>query len=372
MRDIAQPFLYHYIVQPEKAGLLARTLLQRPSLARAVKGLTITAVGFHNGDGKTLSEEDQAKLEVQVQTIATDALERDTSKRENFLGVLMLAHTPNVQRLSVHTDYFTPMMYYLNGALSCLTILRANCEDTANVFGLSALAGIMAAAPNLKTFFGYSLTAVDLEEGEVFSESVTEVNIAEAAILKEDFDMLIQGFPSLQVFRFEMGGAAAYEMWCGRPADMAKSLLARKETLKTLNISTSASFYPYELLKRNEVIDDLSRMTALETIVLSIDSIYTEFGANNYSGSDSDTDTSGSILIDLLPESVRVLGLVDPSGLSEDIFRLAASAPERFPLLKKVKLQGAGEYKQKAYKKAFKKAGIKCVKAKGLDIIVRG
>lgn len=66
MRNIAQPFLYHYIVQTEKTGLLARTLLQRPSLAGAVEGLAITAVGFNGKDDETLSEEDLATLEVGI------------------------------------------------------------------------------------------------------------------------------------------------------------------------------------------------------------------------------------------------------------------------------------------------------------------
>ncbi|KAK7220067.1 hypothetical protein V2G26_008070 [Clonostachys chloroleuca] len=369
MRNIAQPFLYHYIVQTEKTGLLARTLLQRPSLAGAVEGLAITAVGFNGKDDETLSEEDLATLELRMQTVGTDALENDTSERENILGMLMLGHTPNVQKLSVFTDCFVPMMYYPDGALSCLTILRANCDDTGNGFGLSVLAGIMKAAPNLKTFVGYNLVRVSLKEGEIFSQSVTEVNIAEAAIWKEDFDMLIQGFPSLQIFRFETGGDCCDDIWCALPAEMAKSLLARKETLKKLNLSISARFYPDEKLVRDELIDDLSRMTALESIILSVDSIYTESGADIYdSDSDDDTDT----LIDLLPESVRVLGIVEPSGLEGAIIRLAASAPEKFPLLRKVMLQDVDEEQYMVYKRVFKKSGIKCVKAKRLDLIIRG
>lgn len=304
-----------------------------------------------------------------MQTVGTDALENDTSERENILGMLMLGHTPNVQKLSVFTDCFVPMMYYPDGALSCLTILRANCDDTGNGFGLSVLAGIMKAAPNLKTFVGYNLVRVSLKEGEIFSQSVTEVNIAEAAIWKEDFDMLIQGFPSLQIFRFETGGDCCDDIWCALPAEMAKSLLARKETLKKLNLSISARFYPDEKLVRDELIDDLSRMTALESIILSVDSIYTESGADIYdSDSDDDTDT----LIDLLPESVRVLGIVEPSGLEGAIIRLAASAPEKFPLLRKVMLQDVDEEQYMVYKRVFKKSGIKCVKAKRLDLIIRG
>ncbi|CAH0000055.1 unnamed protein product [Clonostachys byssicola] len=371
LRNIAQPCLYHYIVQTENARLIARTLLQRPSLAQTVEGLSITALDFNGEDDETLSDEDLATLELQMQTVSTDALENDTFERENILGMLMLGHTPNIQKLSVLTDSFIPMMYYPDGALSCLTILRANCDDTENGFGLSALAGIMRAAPNLKTFVASNLVKVSLEEGEIFSESVTEVNIAEAAIWKEDFDMLIQGFPSLQVFRFETGGDRANYIWCASPADMAKSLLARKETLKKLNLSVSAEFFPDGKLERGDMIDDLSRMTALESITLNIDSIYTEFGADFYdSDSDDDFYEYGPSLIDLLPESVRVLGIVEPSDVEDGIMELAASAPERFPLLRKVMLQYVNDNMYMAFKKAFKKAGIKCVKSKRLDLIV--
>ncbi|CAH0023990.1 unnamed protein product [Clonostachys rhizophaga] len=362
MRNIAEPFLYHYIVHTERAGLLARTLLQRPALARAVEELAITAVDFTSKYDEKVSREDQAIFEVQMQTAGTNALEKDIFKRENMLGMLMLAHTPNVQRLSVLTEPNVPVMCYPHGALSCLTILRANCDDTDSGFDLSVLSGVMKAAPNLKTFVGFNLTRVDLKRGEIFSESVTEVNLAKATTWTVDFKMLIRGFPSLQVFRFETGRSRDFAR--ATPAEMAKYLLARKETLKEINISASASAFPDMLLLRDEVINYLAGMTSLETIILNSDSIYSEYDSASY--------TDGSFLIGLLPESVRVLGLVDPPDhLEHDIFRLAASASKRFPLLKKVMLQHVGRSKLKAYKKAFKNSSIKCVVAKGLDTIVR-
>ncbi|VUC20106.1 unnamed protein product [Clonostachys rosea] len=360
LRNVAQPYLYHYIAPGEKPRLLARTLMQRPALAQLVEELAITALDCDRYNQLFL-EENQEMLEMQVRT---DDFDKDAYRQDRVMGMFMLKYTPKLRKLFVLTDSLMPVMRYPHGTLSCLTNLRAKCDDIGSGFCLSVLAGIMEAAPNLKTLTVNNITQVDLEEREIFSQSVTEVNIAEAAISSEEFEMIIRGFPNLQVLRFETGGDRAYDIWCATPADMAKILLIRKATLREINFSINARFFPDELLERADVIDDLSGMTSLETIVLSSESIYSE--------SDDNTYTDGSYLIDLLPESVKVLGLVDPSyHLEDDIFRLAARAYRRFPLLKKVMLQDVGRSTRKAYKQAFKNVGIECVKAKGLDVIVR-
>lgn len=383
LRDLCIPKLYEICNvktggNPIRCLSLLRTLAARPDLASSVKRVIVDASFYlsdmdREGDGTIISDQDAElfngilEKKLDMTTVAplrkVDAeLDHDGGKEVGkSLACAALALTPNITSI-VLSSHYTSLGSFKPGSFPLLEAASVQHADSELGADFDDAQGVIRAAPEVKRFFGWSITTLP----ETAYPSMKQAVLNYSALSDDQAALIPTAFPNLEKFSYEYGGACVSDEGSAKPRVLGDALLRLQNTLTHIELSSYES-------KENMFWDDdepadiamssLSPMQALQS--LRINSMYIWPG-DEEDEEDDDDDEDGETggpgkLVSLLPKSIRSFFMEDSeASMVKHIVSLAKSAPEKFPELVSVTFAGLEESMQDVVRQAYDKHGIAC------------
>ncbi|VUC32584.1 unnamed protein product [Clonostachys rosea] len=287
----AQPILYHMpfsdalrrgetrSVDGPNIALLARTLIESPRLANAVRD-----VGFrfaYPQHSHRLSDEEIVFFEQEMDNVFKEAGQEATRIRCNwtrtgtfytpegdyhcdsneFLRMLLVAKTKRV----VWLDCIGPgSVVRPKFELPNLTFLNVEDWQDGREWDMDCVSEILQAAPVLKYFSGMGICAATLEEGAVFNDNADDLMLISYAMPLNHFGNVMRGFPNLKKFFYRLGDYKERPEEAPSTQEIVDALWIRSDTLESIVVDMS--LYQPSIKLNPGAILDLNKMEVLEYI----------------------------------------------------------------------------------------------------------
>ncbi|RSL40870.1 hypothetical protein CEP53_013110 [Fusarium sp. AF-6] len=384
LRRVAQPILYRFpLAYDDSFVSLVRTLATREDLKKKVQGLVIKfAPGTGENPHVVISPEVAPKAEEKRELVITpddqelfnklvakyptrangesidipstwatgdkDPKAEFSSNPRLILAALLLTQIPNVERISMDMGSDTDFPFSQPGSMPRLVELNVNysgkfCLD------LMKLDGVLKAAPALKTLNTVNVYLQKESKG-IPHDTLTSLELVDAALEWGSFKMIMQGFPNLERLLLKPSHSCVLSHETALSAyQILKTLPIRADTLRHLHMLIRPMEWEGGLY--DAPIPSLKGMTLLETLYVDYANLW--------------PDKAKTGLVEFLPPSIRIYeqDYTHPE-LMPAMRALARKAPEKFPNLKKVtfgKFYEDDEDGSPVVERAFGKRGIECV-----------
>jgi len=219
LNNVATSTLYHQPL-PYPPLSLIRTLSQKPELCRHVKNLYCDddpgdILDELTDDNKTTLLQLAAKYNSAsafpspwddgTETTLTELLEEETAV---FLDGLLIAMCPNIEDLFVSLGYGARFPFSLPGTLPRLKHLHIAHADTELGTDVHRARDLIAAAPNLESFWGFMVSRVSDALTMPFA-NLRELRFMYSCFCRATLRAVLRSCPKLESFAYEAGGAVA-------------------------------------------------------------------------------------------------------------------------------------------------------------------
>ncbi|KAL0938505.1 aromatic aminotransferase [Colletotrichum truncatum] len=299
-------------------------------------------------------------------------------ERVRVVDSLIVTLVPNVEHIHLEPLSIPHFPFCAPESLPRLTDFTLQLSHTSGGVKIDCVEGILGAAPALERFRGIGING--MSKGLTHS-NLRSIDLDQSTLGKSHINAIMTGFPRLEIFGYE----ADYKITCEErealPRDLGNALLIRKDTLKDVDIDLSRSkiYLSYTRLHVGDAMPSLKEMVQLESLGLDRDVMFVprELRADGDLDGDDESETDNDdviqnleqfgmrknrdLVVDFLPPSIRYFKLYDRHGLLfPDLVKLAETAPEKFPALKKVRFWGFDEDQRMALRGSFRRVGVKC------------
>jgi hypothetical protein len=315
-----------------KAIQLIRTLISRPELGARVREVILSELQGEKQQGWPrkpvagwqVTEEDAAALNealrrFDVRSLTDEAGEevedgvaltfqavtkakapRYLSFENSALAALAILHSPNVDRIALHTDswklphFVTPAGTFDN--LAEVTLEPSPGAESTTMDG-GSLQWLMSAAPNLERFYGFIVSEV---EGGCLHNGVTDVLMGYCALSDDCIRTIVKMFPNMTSFTYSSDAPPRWSTYSeATPSEIIDAMLPLKNKLTSLtldwNFSPSAEDHHWD---EDEIsMAKLSQMVALKHLNITSDDVIKDESEDESESEseDEDEDEQGQV-----------------------------------------------------------------------------
>lgn len=362
---LVEPFLWHSCVDTGRFNevhtydLFLRSILERPELARYVKGFY--PVYYYDEDCPEECrvpprEEDteercqNAITGINIPEPLKDRLKSDISRRKfDAVVALLLCSLPNLENIAFSGICKTGLIYEIfelaeSKSFDWLRILRTvHLEEEDGVCGVSLPPKFLRVLkiPSLKRFETTHAACDVALEIDPESSSVENIVLRESALVKEAIQPIIRSCRSLMTFSFSHG-LSDFFATVFTPYDAIQALRQHRSTLEELTILVPEywdllDWHPEFPAHEIYLGAHLRDFTKLKTLKCEMeDLLRLEPGQIR-----PDRNSLGPV--DVLPESIENLSILDvDKQIVPHLQKLEEVKTKRFPNLRQVIVSGCG------------------------------
>ncbi|CEJ94845.1 hypothetical protein VHEMI10353 [[Torrubiella] hemipterigena] len=356
----------------QRSRSLLRTLATKPDIACLVKRVIVNGslwVTKDIQDGVIISAEDaelfnrilEEKLDMATVTPLRklqykDELQNDHDLLDTIgkaLACVALAVVPNVTSI-IFSSHYKSLGNFKPGSFPALDTFSLQHADTEGGSDFAYAQGVLNVAPNVKRFFGWSITCLP----RIPYPSIREVVLGYSCIDSDEAAHIPTAFPNLERFTYVYGGACVSDHQSASSESLSGALISLKKTLKHVELGT----YDFEmdLIEDSDdedpVMKSLSQMEVLET--LRLPSLY----ICKIDGDGDDEDSESKIdLVDFLPSSIQSVYIEGAESCQlQDMLKLPKVALEKFPVLRHVTFASLEESLKDVVQEAYNGSRIEC------------
>ncbi|KAH7121688.1 hypothetical protein EDB81DRAFT_814219 [Dactylonectria macrodidyma] len=367
------PLLYHLPITA-KTGLLLRTLVDRPDLARHVRELHHAMWCSNRPERRDAYP--PAFIELYIRNVEWLLAHHDDvlvpggwdHQRvsnpgyldDHILDSTVIALCPKLTVLSIESCDHNVLVHLAPGSLPHLTAASVTHGDLESAMGFDRITFLAAAVPNLTTLhLRYAGTNGD-EDKTFFPvfPNVINLRLEESVITSDSWGRVFDSFPRLELFSYSSGGVTVGHN-ASNTRQVQDAILQHKPNLKRLCIDMAHEVFDGTPLEDRTWKPALAQMEHLEHFETDMTCLF-----------HPETDILSEYLVRILPPSLRFLRVACWRGsldtqLRQAFLRLAEAAPERFPELETVVLAGPESEEMSVvsleWKNAWEGARVKCL-----------
>ncbi|MBE3046338.1 hypothetical protein IMZ48_28150 [Candidatus Bathyarchaeota archaeon] len=379
---LATRHLYH---RPTATSwpLLARTLIERPDLARRVKHLnTRNWAGIpgmlDNSFPPEVARHWSSKVAYPVEM--WDSEDEDSegedgkyedgeeglSQAGNIALDIVVALCPELEELDAVLDGGDAFALLEPGSLPRLRTVAV--VGKWKLFGMCPveLWRLPTAAPNVHTLVGWQ---IGLSYRQIPLESITHLRLGSSCLQIDSLRHTLMCFPQLESFEFRAGYISAGGVQF-TPLEAQEVLAELAPRLKGLVLNFDDAASSFEILGADWVLRSLAGLTELRRLEVDTRCIVPHMNPAQWRGRGMQLDSDpgpvpgvgDGALVELLPESIRELKITRGDRGPEFVKLRAAlaglaAAARQFPALKEVLVEGSLDGAD-AVKEAFKARGV--------------
>ena len=350
LRDIAQPYLYHYPYAraPAVSKLLLRSLVERPDLAHYINQLSMFDMQCQTLEGhlqillRVPEYRDRSKEEItQSHTRKCHCYHNPLirGKRVKFVKIkydfvtaftsLILPFGTGLQILHLELDEDRKFPFCKPGSFPRLKELVVKTWRGSEPADITVIASIFIAAPALERLGGLRICLAEWEGPRPpIHEGVKEIWLERCEVSPEGVIALLGLFPRLEALTYESDRDRS-TLSLSRISD---ALLVCQD-LRFLSLDFTNYYTGGEVHPRDQPGGGLAELKKLQKLRIKGLSLFSE---------EEWPRTGLPIKIsDLLPASITELEVTHPGRIIfDDMLELSGVASQRFPLLKHVSIDG--------------------------------
>ncbi|KAM0425734.1 hypothetical protein ACHAPT_008982 [Fusarium lateritium] len=366
LRNIAQPYLYHYPCSPAASIYILSTLVERPDLAQHVKSISLYGVRYREDVPSKAVDVLRAFLLKHKHVRGNNALENarewylypsnsgdlvdDYDDRFNtLLTAIVLTKVPNLESLHLELDFGCEFPFCQPGSFPRLKELVVQfCEIEVGADILRDVEFILRAAPALERFGGIQIAFVTWNGTPLLYDSVREISLPWSCVGFSDLKTLFGQFPRVEAFTYESNGES--DGWEeASPGELGEALLLYRDTLRFLSIDYTNSMWEDRDI-RAEAMGSLAELKRLEKLRLDAFVLFRD---------SEGTHGRWVTICEMLPVSIVQFEVTRAKlGILNELIELARVASQRLPALKSVTVIGFEGDTNNVLRQAFEQSGI--------------
>ncbi|KAH0430102.1 hypothetical protein CcaCcLH18_08048 [Colletotrichum camelliae] len=304
LNSVATPILYHRFHRRDEIAFANTLFNWRPDLTQHVKSLHLGS-----DDELTFGSENE-ELALKLITDQLDNLRvspAGSNEDESMLLSLLIAKCTNIEDLCLTVTwngYDDPVPFCPPGSLRNLKRLSLSHWDDNGGFDLAYATEIFLAAPNITSVFAYAV--IEVGTGLKMA-NVTEITLRNSFLQIDAFNRLLKQLPSLERLTYYGGDAGIMDGEDPpRARDVQDAILkhaSRLKFLKLLMLEDDNSYYRDDGITDEDMMRSLRGLEQLQE--LRLDAQYLVVPCYE----EDETDMEPRTLVDMLPDSIRLLGI---------------------------------------------------------------